>query len=109
MQVNSCNVNTMNSQLDKKASLKAKYPRVFERLGRLKGFRLKLHTDQSVKPVSQPLDRIPFSRRQKVNEKLGQLVVFFTPQVYNYYKSHILTHPEQSQVQRANFLPTDPK
>ena len=42
-------------------------------LGKLKGFQLKLHIDQSVKPVSQPLRRIPFSCKQKVNEKLGQL------------------------------------
>ena len=37
MQANSRNVNTMNSRLDKKASLKAKYPRIFESLGKLKG------------------------------------------------------------------------
>ena len=47
---------------DKKAVLRAKYL-----------LKLKLHINPNVKPLAQPIRRIPFSRRQKVNEKLGEL------------------------------------
>ena len=40
---------------DKEAIFKAKYPKVFEGLGKLKGFQLKLHIDSDIKPVAQPL------------------------------------------------------
>ena len=49
---------------DKKAALKAKYPQVFK---------LKLHVDESVTPVAQAMRRIPFSRKQKVVDKLEEL------------------------------------
>ena len=61
------------SKINKKANFKAKYPKVFKGLGKLKDFQLKLHIDPAIKPVAQPLRRIPFSRRQKVIEKLEQL------------------------------------
>ncbi|CAB3989805.1 Hypothetical predicted protein [Paramuricea clavata] len=64
--VNSCNI-TMTPLPDKKAVLRAKYPRVFQGSGKLKGFQLKLHINPNVKPLAQPIRRIPFSRRQKVN------------------------------------------
>ena len=70
--VNSCNIN-ITPWADKKAVLRAKYPRVFQGLGKLKGFQLKLHINPNIKPLAQPIRRIPFSRRQKVNEKLGEL------------------------------------
>ena len=72
--VNNCSTSTDNVQpLDKKASLRVKFPKVFAGLGKLKGYQLKLHQDDSVPPVAQPLRRIPFSRRQKVTTKLKQL------------------------------------
>ena len=72
--VNSCNASIDNTQpLDKKAALRVKFPKVFEGLGKLKGYQLKLHQDDSIPPVAQPLRRIPFSRRQKVTAKLKQL------------------------------------
>ena len=47
---------------------------MFQGLGKLKGFQLKLYIKPTVKPqAQQPLRIIPFSRRQKVIEKLGQL------------------------------------
>ena len=61
--VNNCNTSTDNVQLlDKKAALRVKFLKVFEGLGKLKGYQLKLHQDDSVPPVAQPLRRIPFSR-----------------------------------------------
>ena len=47
---------------------------MFKRLGKLKGYWLKLYIDESVHPVAQPVCRIPFSRRIKVNEKLDELL-----------------------------------
>ena len=50
-----------------------KFPKVFEGLGKLKGYQLKLHQDKNIPPVVQPLRRIPFSKRDKVANKLKQL------------------------------------
>ena len=72
--VNSCTTTFEDTQSgDKKATLRAKFPNVFKGLGKLKGYQLRLHQDDSVVPVAQPLRRIPFSRRQKVTDKLKQL------------------------------------
>jgi len=66
--VNNCSTILENAQpVDKKASLRARFTKVFEGLGKLKGYQLKLHQDDSISPVAQPLRRIPFSRRQKVD------------------------------------------
>ena len=43
-------------------------------MGKLKDYQLKLHIDETVKPVAQQVRRIPFSRRAKVNEKLEELL-----------------------------------
>ena len=72
--VNNCTTDIDCVQpLDNKAALRLKFPKVFEGLGKLKGYQLKLHQDDSVPPVAQPLRRIPFSRRQKVTAKMKQL------------------------------------
>ena len=72
--INNCTTNIDCAQpLDNKAALRLKFPKVFEGLGKLKGYQLKLHQDDSVSPVAQPLRRVPFSRRQKVTSKLKQL------------------------------------
>ena len=77
--INNCHtksddVSNNAEQADRKASLKAKFPKVFQGLGKLKGYQLKLHIDESVRPVAQPLRRIPFSRRENVTEKLEDLL-----------------------------------
>ena len=56
-----------------KSALKKEYKECFDGLGKLKDFQLKLHVDTSVKPVAQPVRRLPFSLRKKVAEKLKQL------------------------------------
>ena len=61
-------------QASRKAALKAKFPKVFESLRKLKDYELKLHIDKNVQPVAQQVRRIPFSRRAKVNEKLEELL-----------------------------------
>ena len=70
MTVNACESRNVT---DKKAALKAKYPQVFTGLGKLKHFQLKLHVDESVTPSAQAMRRIPFSRKQKVVEKLEKV------------------------------------
>ena len=46
---------------------------LFTGVGRLKGYELKLHIDESVKPVAQPERWIPFGLWKKVDKKLNQL------------------------------------
>ena len=77
--VKSCDVKSDGAsnnpkQADTKASLRAKFPKVFQGLGKLKEYQLKLHIDEKVHPVSQPPRRIPFSRREKVTEKMEELL-----------------------------------
>ena len=59
----------------RRVSLKAKYPRLFNGLGKLKNLQLKLHVDESVTPINQVMRRIPFSRKQKVIDKLEEFEV----------------------------------
>jgi len=54
--------------------LVARYKPLFTGVGVLKDFKLKLHIDDSVKPVAQSPRRIPFQLRQKVNAKLQELL-----------------------------------
>ena len=46
--------------------LQAKYPTVFVGVGKLKGYKLKLHVDPDVTPVAQKPRRVPFALREKV-------------------------------------------
>ena len=50
-----------------------KYPNVFNGLGKLKDYQLKLNVDKSVQPVIQSNRHNPFSRHEKVSEKLVEL------------------------------------
>lgn len=77
--INSCQIKANGPQeipkhADRKAALKAKFPKVSQGLGKLKGYQLKFHIDQDIHPVAQRVRRIPFSRRDKVNEKLEDLL-----------------------------------
>ena len=49
-------------------------PKVFSGLGKLKGYQLKFHIDKKIQPVAQPVRRIPFSTRAKVEQKIEELV-----------------------------------
>ena len=57
---------------DRRAALKAKFPKVFSGLGKLKGYQLKFHIDEKARPVVQPVRRILFSRRAKVEQKIEE-------------------------------------
>ena len=54
--------------------IKDKYKELFSGVGLLKGYELKLNIDDSVKPVAQPVRRIPFAVREKVERKLDELL-----------------------------------
>ena len=54
--------------------IRAKYKALFTGVGLLKGYELKLHINESVKPVAQPLRRMPFGLWEKVDKKLDQLL-----------------------------------
>ena len=54
--------------------IREKYKALFTGVGLLKNCELKLHIDESVKPVAQPVRRIPFGLRKKVEKKLDQLL-----------------------------------
>ena len=47
---------------------------IFQGVGKLKDFQLKLHINKNVKPVAQPLRRLPFGLRGKVGKKLDELL-----------------------------------
>ena len=54
--------------------LKPKYPSVFQGIGKLKDYQLKLHVDPSVTPVVQKVQRVPFSVKDKVTAKVKELL-----------------------------------
>ena len=47
---------------------------VFSGVGKLKNFQLKLYVNKDVKPVAQPVTRLPFGLRDKVDKKLDELL-----------------------------------
>ena len=49
--------------------IRGKYKALFTGVGLLKGYERKLHIDESVNPVAQPVRRIPFGLRKKVDKK----------------------------------------
>ena len=51
-----------------------KYKSCFEGLGKLNDFQLDIPVDQKVKPVAQPMRRVQFSLRDKLEQKLNELV-----------------------------------
>ena len=46
----------------------------FSGVGKLKNFQLKLHVNKDVKPVAQPVRRLLFGLRDKVDSKLDELL-----------------------------------
>ena len=50
------------------------FPDIFTGVGKLKDYQLKLHVNTGVKPVAQPVRRLPFGLREKVDEKLDELL-----------------------------------
>ncbi|XP_028418333.1 uncharacterized protein K02A2.6-like [Dendronephthya gigantea] len=53
--------------------LRNKYQSVFSGIGKMKNHQVKLHIDETVKPVAQPHRRIPFHVRKQVELKLKEM------------------------------------
>ena len=56
-----------------KQTLQQKYPEVFSGVGKLKTRHVSLHINPEVKPVAQPLRRIPFHLRGAVEARIKEL------------------------------------
>lgn len=56
---------------DLKHSLKEQYPKVFKGVGKLNTKQISLYIDPNVKPVAQPLRRIPYHLRDAVEKKIN--------------------------------------
>ena len=56
-----------------KQSLKGKFPACFNGMGKLNDFQLEIHIDNTMKPVIQPVRRVPFHLREKLEAKLDEL------------------------------------
>ena len=54
--------------------IREKYPALFSGVGKLKGYKLKLHINEDVTPVAQSVWRLPFGLRDNVDEKLDELL-----------------------------------
>ena len=63
------NVNVVNA----KSEIVSKFPDIFSGLGKLKDYQLKIHVDKNVKPIAQPVRRLPFNIRKSVELKLKEL------------------------------------
>ena len=48
--------------------IREKYKALFTAVGLLKGYELRLNIDESLKPVAQPVRRIPFGLCEKVDK-----------------------------------------
>ena len=67
-------LNTVNSVKIAKDDWLKKFPKVFSGLGKLKTHQIKLHVKETANPVAQPLRRTPFSLREKVENKIKELI-----------------------------------
>ncbi|KAK3741166.1 hypothetical protein QZH41_002990 [Actinostola sp. cb2023] len=65
-------VNVMS--VNEGVSVMDKYKEVFKDVGKLKDYQLKLHIDPNVTPVAQQARRVPYSLKDKVQEKIDELV-----------------------------------
>ena len=62
------------SVADSPQPLRQQYPEVFNGLEKLNTKQVELHIDKTVDPVAQPLRRTPFNLRNKVDEKVKELI-----------------------------------
>jgi hypothetical protein len=57
-----------------KTSVVERFPKVFTGVGKLKNFQLRIPIDETVELVIQPIRRIPYNLREKLDRKLNELV-----------------------------------
>ena len=56
------------------SELTTRFKDVFTGIGKLKDFQLKLHLDEQVQPVAQPIRRPAFSLKEEIEKKLDELL-----------------------------------
>ena len=56
------------------SDIREEFADIFTGVGKLKDYKLKLHVDGNVTPVAQPVRRLPFGLRDKVDDKLNDLL-----------------------------------
>ena len=66
---NSFPLNTLSSP-NTVEGIVSKYPSVFNCVGKLKNFQVKIHIDSAVTPVIQPLRRLPYHTKLKFQKNL---------------------------------------
>ena len=66
-------VNATNGKPFASDTLKQRFPKLFNGIGCLRNFEVKLHIDERIPPVAQAPRRIPFHMRRKVSEALNEL------------------------------------
>ena len=54
--------------------IREQYADILTGVGKLKNYQLKLHINKDVRPVAQPVRRLPFGLRDKVDQKLDDLL-----------------------------------
>ncbi len=65
-------LNTVNMQC-KRVAITSKYSSVFNGVGKLNNYKLKVHINPNVPPVAQPHRRVPVHIRKAVDKKLKEL------------------------------------
>ena len=71
-QVNSREVSTDGAKGE--SSIFEKFPGCCEGIGKLKDFQLRIPIDPEVQPIAQPIRRVPYHLRNKLSDKLDELV-----------------------------------
>ena len=66
-------VNTVTEE-GSDSDIRKEFADLFTGVGLLKDYKLKLHIDENVIPVAQPVRRLPFGLRDKVDHKLDELL-----------------------------------
>ena len=67
------NVNAVNEDHFDCSKVVDKFPQLFEGIGKLKNFQVKLYLDDKIKPVIQGERKIYFHLKDKVKEKIREL------------------------------------
>eukprot|EP00111_Clytia_hemisphaerica_P010127 TCONS_00029605-protein len=62
------------SSKEYKENIMKNHSKLFEGVGKLQNFKLQLHIDPNVTPVQQPIRRIPFHSREKIENELERLI-----------------------------------
>ena len=67
-------VNAVNMPSNQPELWRKQYPTAFQGLGKVKDRQIHLHIDESVPPVVQPYRRTPYGLRDRVDEKINDLI-----------------------------------